>query len=303
MNTKDSTDSFPQFFVVGAAKSGTTAIWRYLSQHPQIFVTKNIANKELGYFSKGYGIAKKEQYLKHFQEADSHQIAGEVCHAYLTSPESAEWIKNEVPDSKIIIILRNPVDRAFSLYNWMVMHGYETAASFGQALDNEEKRRNRATPGITFPHQYLPNYLYFSSGLYFEQVKRYKEVFGESLLILMYDDFKENPSEVMHVVFDFLEVERYNLVQKDRVNASLHCKSAKVQHYAKKLERIKKIRPKLLRSSVRAVGRIISNWNLTNDSSLTIAPQMRKNLTEKYREDVKLLSELIDINLTAKWFL
>ena len=124
----------PDFFVVGAAKSGTTALWKYFQQHPQIFVTKDIAQKELGYFSNQYGIVNKNDYLNFFKDAKPDQLIGEVCHAYLTSEESAEWIKKEVPNAKIIIMLRNPLERAYSLYNWMTMHGYEESCSFRKAL-------------------------------------------------------------------------------------------------------------------------------------------------------------------------
>ncbi len=87
----------PSFFVVGAAKSGTTALWNYFQQHPSIFVTTDIRFKELGYFSNQYGVSDKNQYASYFEDATDEQLIGEVCHAYLTSEESAEWIKKDVP--------------------------------------------------------------------------------------------------------------------------------------------------------------------------------------------------------------
>src|SRR5688572_9666040 len=103
---------YPDFFIVGAGKAGTTAIWRYLSQHPQVFMTKDIRYKELGFFCDHYGVYEADYYRSFFQDARSDQMIGESCHTYITSPESPELIYNTCPNAKIIIMLRDPVKRA-----------------------------------------------------------------------------------------------------------------------------------------------------------------------------------------------
>jgi len=79
----------PDFYVVGAAKSGTISIWYYLGQHPKIWMTKDIKFKELSYFSLDYGVNDIRDYSKHFDNSNENQIIGEVCHTYLSSPSSA----------------------------------------------------------------------------------------------------------------------------------------------------------------------------------------------------------------------
>ena len=89
----------PDFFVVGAAKSGTTSLWHYLSQHPDIYVNSN--PKELGYFSEFYGISKYSEYLSYFDEAKDNQTIGEVCHAYLSCKNASQKIFEYNKNSKI----------------------------------------------------------------------------------------------------------------------------------------------------------------------------------------------------------
>src|SRR4051794_27348077 len=149
----------PDFFLVGAARSGTTSMWQYLRQHPRLFLPKEMAEKEPSYFCPTYGMRNPAQYCALFRDAREDQLVGECSTPYLTSAESAARIHEAVPNARILILLRNPADRAVSLYTWMREHGYETAESLSAALEAEERRvldpqfaRNNG--------QYLHNFLY-----------------------------------------------------------------------------------------------------------------------------------------------
>jgi hypothetical protein len=197
----------PNFFIVGAARSGTTSIWEYLKRNPQVYMPEELLLKEPAYFSDGGRFRVKGMYLKLFEAANkNHKIIGEASVAYLTDPKSASRIFTFNPCAKIIIMLRNPADRAFSLYNWMIQEGYEYASSFIDALNLEgsrvfEKKKNWYKPN------YYWGYLYFRSGLYNNQVKKYYEFFKNNLLIIKFEDFINNPTLIYKNICSFLNIE------------------------------------------------------------------------------------------------
>lgn len=162
--------------------------------------------KEPAFFSHRAEHRGMEWYLNLFAAAREEQtFVGEASTAYLTDPVSAKRIYDYNPSAKIIILLRNPAARAYSLYNWMVQDGYEFAASFEDALQLEEERAKKTIPNW-FEPEYYWNYLYFKSGLYSEQVQRYMELFGENVLILKFEDFTRNTAISMNRVYKFLNL-------------------------------------------------------------------------------------------------
>lgn len=289
----------PDFFVVGAAKSGTTALWKYFQQHPNIFVTEDIAYKELGYYTNQYGIKNKYDYLKFFSNAKENQMIGEVCHAYLTSVESANWIKKEAPNAKIIIMLRNPMERGYSLYNWMTMHGYEYLSSYKKALKREVEILNGSFNKKKLPHEFIQNYLYLSSGLYFNQVERYINEFGESnVKIVEYADFKFNQNKILLEIFDFLKVGSFDVILNDKVNVSSTLLSVKVQFFLRRILLSKYAKNKCINK----IFNKMLKFNRINRSPAKLDITTWHRISIYYKNDVKLLSNLCSINFCKKWF-
>lgn len=296
-------ERFPDFFIVGAAKSGTTALWKYLGTVPGIFMTKDIRDKELGYFSNGYGVTDRQDYLDYFKEAKSNELIGESCHPYLTSEESAELIKMEVPNARIVISLRNPAKRAFSLYNWMVMYGYESAETFEEALRLEEIRLSDPAFVKRPPHLYLKNYAYYSTGLYFEQVKRYYEVFGaENVKVMIFEEFinPEHPEHVWDMV-KFLGIETKVLPVFKRENESFGVKNIQKQFYYRNVL-FKKLKKNwwTKRKALKIVDYFI-NRNIDRSKKVKISNDTYKDLMSKYHDDIQVLSSLINKNLSKYW--
>lgn len=203
----------PNFFIVGAAKSGTTSLWQYLRQHPDIFMPSDIAWKEPSYYCETYGIEDYALYLSLFKEAGTQKKIGEASTAYLSSPESAGRIRKAVPDAKIIIMLRNPVDRAYSLYKWMHRYGYEKLTPFEAALNAEvQSRKDNETFVKEYSRKggpaYYRDFLYFSSGLYYEQVKLYYSLFPASqVTVIILEEFAERTLESVRNIYRFLDVD------------------------------------------------------------------------------------------------
>lgn len=195
---------WPNFFIVGAPKAGTTSLYEYLRKIPSIYMSPV---KEPFYFlpsssllPAGIRISDKEKYLKLFHGAIGYKAIGEASPAYLIHPESARLISNEVPNAKIIIILRDPIERAFSHY-LMSMH-YGENLSFIDAVKTEiANRSTKRVPG-EFHRQYI------AQGLYYTNVRRYFDTFGkENVKVLIFEEFVQDSKQALQEVLKFLNVD------------------------------------------------------------------------------------------------
>lgn len=297
----------PGFFIVGAAKSGTTSLWEYLKMHPQVLMPQDEMQKEPNYFCPlGAGMSDFREYLSIFDGADANkQIVGEATTAYLTCPESPGGIykygKEHNIDVKIIILLRNPADRAYSLYNWNVQEGYEYAESFEYALKKEPERLNNKFPLILKPLGYKYNYLYFNSGLYYRQVKRYLDLFGkEHVHIDLFEEFVQDTAGSLNRIYTFLGIEAIPLPDITYFNSS-HAVYAPLAQYSlrkmtKLLEKVRIIsrkKGKAHRDKLLKLG-----WKISRPPKLD--PKLRSELLKRYREDVVKLEALTGLN-TRQW--
>jgi hypothetical protein len=198
----------PNFFICGAARSGTTSMWEYLRQHPDIFMPPVFEHKEPSFFCDSYGVGDWDAYLSLFAEAGKRKRVGEASGPYLTSPESPGRIKKVINDPRIVILLRNPAERAWSLFKWMHENGYEKITSFPEALEAEEKERFNNPRFLQDHGQYYPNFLYFRSGLYHDQVKRFFDTFGrEPVRLLLFEEMTRDPLAAVRGLFEFLGVD------------------------------------------------------------------------------------------------
>jgi hypothetical protein len=224
----------PNLFIVGAARSGTTSLWQYLRQHPSIYMPEDELYKEPSFFCSIGAPMGMDKYLSIFSAGlNNHDIVGEASTAYLTDPSSAKKLYDFNPEAKIIILLRNPADRAYSLYSWMVGDGYEYASTFDEALELEQSRRQNNIPNW-FEPQYYWNYMYFQSGLYYEQVKRYLELFGNNVMIIKFEHFRRHTQIVYDNVCAFLGLEKHELDLQIH-NQSPSVLSSKIQFLLRKL--------------------------------------------------------------------
>ena len=292
-------ERFPDFFICGAAKSGTTSLWRYLQQHPEVFMPRTEANKEPGYFSRFRPLNDRQQYVDLFRDASEHQLVGEASGAYLTSPDSASRIAEAVPDAKIIIMLRNPADRAYSLYEWMAKEGYEYACTFEEALRLEETRRYNNPEFRDENPEYYFNYLYFHSGLYAKQVERYVKKFGCSqLLFIVFEQFISDTLHCTKKAFRFLGVE-----ESCKPSMDVHNKGKSVWSPPLQFALRTYFEP-IMR---KGFGKIGSDWirrlMQVNErpKSRTLNSSLRRRLLNHYRDDIRRTSSLIDKDLEAIW--
>jgi hypothetical protein len=197
--------ALPNLFIVGAAKSGTTSLHNYLHQHPDVFMCSPkephyLINQEIGINRIPVGITNFIEYTDLFLEGEDKKYRGESSVMYLMYPEIViPKIKNQFgEDSKIIIMLRNPVERAYSGYQHVKRYNVMESLSFEQALEKSENRYHN-TSNMTPASRYL------ELGMYFEQVKIFIEEF-DNVHVIIYDDYKNDFSSEMDNVFKFLNV-------------------------------------------------------------------------------------------------
>ncbi len=203
----------PDFLIIGAQKAGTTSLFHYLNQHPDIFMP---SAKEVHFFDLHYetGI---EAYQSLFSEAaDSGKVTGEASPYYLFHPCVPERVKTHLPDVKLIILLRDPVARAFSHYHHSVRIGVETVADFFEAIALEEDRLLGAekdlAEGAIQQHFSFQHHSYVRRGFYSRQIERWMQFFPLSQMhFLQSETFFTDPKNVLEGIYRFLSVKTFQI--------------------------------------------------------------------------------------------
>ncbi len=190
------------FLGIGVAKAGTTALHEYLSQHPEIGLGDE---KEIHFFDRFQHYLIPNwfyfRYHKHFNFKSGKKIYGEITPAYFYWHNVASRIWEYNPKIKLIAILRNPVERAYSHWN-MANHLGNDILSFEESITHERERSRRSLPD---QHRY---YTVIDRGFYSSQIREYRRCFPENqLLFIQYDTFKQKPKETLETVFNFLNVD------------------------------------------------------------------------------------------------
>lgn len=196
----------PDFLIIGAQKCGTNSLYYYLSQHPSIAAA---TQKEVHYFDLNFD-RELYWYQSHFPEASPGILTGEASPYYIFHPLVAERVFDLYPQMKLIVLLRNPVERTISHYYWEVKLGCESL-SLSEALSAESSRLEGKVEKIlldgnyySFNHQH---YTYLSRSVYVEQLEQWMSIFPrEQFLILKSEDLFKNPAATMNEVFEFLDL-------------------------------------------------------------------------------------------------
>lgn len=293
----------PNFFIVGAPKSGTTALSEYLRLHPDIFLS---TPKEPHYFATdlpGYQCGRTEaEYLSLFpQEKNSAKLLGESSVYYLYSDIAIENIYKFNKDAKLIVMLRNPVDLVYSLHAQLLYSRNEDESDFGRAWALQELRKNNVN---------IPKYCtdpkilqYFELGKLGEQVERlFRSSFRrEQLHFIVFEEFVKDTKGVYNEVLDFLEVEGDGREDFPVINANTKHRfpwlgglyintppwlSSTVK-YSKKVLGIKRL----------GLSRHVEKINTVRVKRPSMTLAMRQTLNDAYSDDITKLSRLVDKDL------
>lgn len=208
--------SLPDFVIIGTMKGGTTSLYKYLTQHPQILPARK---KEVHFFDQSYqfnrGIRWYKSYFPLQKLPGERLITGEASPSYLFYPQVPYRLFNFLPNVKLIAILRNPVDRAYSHYQRNVFRGYEPL-SFEDAIAQEKQRLEGEKDKIIANPNYNSRpyrlYSYLARGRYVEQLQSWFRYFApHQFLILKSEDLFKHPSQQLNKVFDFLDLPSVNI--------------------------------------------------------------------------------------------
>ncbi|NES75052.1 MULTISPECIES: sulfotransferase [Okeania] len=299
--------TLPNFILLGAAKSGTSSLWNYLKQHPQVFMSNP---KEPNFFvfegaklppysgpespevllKRLYQntITDWESYQTLFDKVSNEMAIGEASVRYLYFPKAPENIKKYIPDVKMIVMLRHPVDRLYSHYVMNIRHLLEPL-SLEEALEREAER---------ISNNWGWDWHYTKVGMYSQQIKRYLNYFEpEQLKILFYDDFRQNPLEVIKEVYQYLGVDDSFVPNIERQkNQGYLPKNKLIHQFLSTSNPLKSFLKKVLPNSVyQKLIKTLKKWNSGAIPSLPLT--LRKSLNEVFREDITELQEIVNREL------
>ena len=292
----------PNFFIVGAPKCATTAVYSYLDQHPEVF----LAPKEITYFGsdlpKGfYPRPNLTEYIAAFSGSDDYRLVGDVAVMYLASTEAAREIHAFAPAAKIIIMLRQPVEMMYAYYYQQVWNGVEDAPSFRDALDLEEERRRGSQVPEAAEFSLSVCYRYMAD--FGPQIARFLDHFRRGQVhFFIYEDFRDDPSRELSKLYRFLGIDPGFGVEPKRINASKHPRS---RWLANKLARP----PAWIRSIARAFlpqrfrREIFSRMRKANTRYQERPPmdeELRRQLQEEFRPRILQVQELTGRDL-SRW--
>lgn len=298
----------PNFFLVGAARAGTTSLWHYLRAHPDVYMPAALQGKEPSFFcdltppwAREY--RELDKYLSLFEGAGRRRAIGDASTNYLVAPESAGRIREQYPDAKILIVLRNPADRAYSLYRFLCFLGLEPVTTFERALKREEDRA--ADERFKRDRELLYYaYLYYRSGLYSAQIQRYLDAFPrEQIHILLNEDLKKDAAiPTMQGVYRFLGVTDDFEPEIAVHNQSQFPMSVRLQCALASRWNTHPVRP---RGPARRRDRLHIPIAFTINTLLgqyrkqKARPETRRALIERFRPDIEATAALIGRDLSA----
>ena len=211
----------PDFLIIGTQRGGTTSLYNYLQAHPCIGPS---STKEIHFFDRqrqkglrwyrGHFPTRVEQYYAHRYRKRAF-VTGEASPSYLFYPHTAGRVAEVLPQVKLIVLLRNPVDRAYSQYFHAVEHGFETL-SFEAAIDGEIERtaaeRDKIVQDEFYQSHAFRHRSYLSRGIYVEQLQAWMELFPrEQFLILKSEEFYTDPAATFKRVLAFLGIREMEL--------------------------------------------------------------------------------------------
>ncbi len=308
----------PTFLIVGAVKAGTTSLHEYLQQHPEVYMSPV---KETNYFSdadmliehfnvdyrqdvnidlKKYlaGDMKNKIHIAHVRSWEDYQLLfknvehqkaiGEVSNSYLYCSSTAGNIKTKLPDVKIVMILRNPVERLYSQFLMNLKLGKIAEKNLLKEIENDQQKKIKGW-GVS--------HLYLEVGNYYAQVKNYYDQFPvEQIKVILYDDYKKDPKAAMKDLFSFLQINPdFEIDMSRRYNEAGMPRFGKMNYWLTQIGvygLVKRIFSSGLKEKLKSLI-------YTKENIPTITPAEKKYLRDYYREDVQQLASLINRDLSG----
>lgn len=290
---------FPNLFLPGAAKSGTSSLHDYLNQHPDIYMSE--VKEPLFFINDEKYSEGLDNYLELFKNAEDKKIRGESSTAYMIFPNVVERIKESIKsDIKFLFILRNPIDRAYSHYWWLKGLGVE-----------KKEFKNAFLEDINVDLNYKNNYTglyksYYEFGCYGKHLNKFYNNFKkEDILVVTTEELKSNSQETLNKCFNFLGVDILD-INEIKSNRTVILKYARLHYhlkkilYSRKLSLIKKAIPNFLKSRINSAIDDITAISRAKKAYPKLSSETRAWLLEYYKNDVDLLKDITKLDF-VEW--
>jgi len=296
-----------RFFVIGAAKAGTTSLYEILKQHPDVFLPlvkephfySNVksANKE-DYKQPEEGkvyhtkvISDKEVYNRLYSNAPSNALLGDFSPSYLWDANAAKEIHRDFPDAKIVVVLRNPIERAYSHYLMDVREGLQTETDFLQALQKDAQTEPKVWGG--------ESHLYAELGFYAHQLERYELFPKEQIKIIVFETFFKDIEINLIDLYKFLELPEIDFstteigTKSNTFAMPKNSVSAKLLQLRQKLHFISNVLPKGIKKQLKQ--QLLTDKNGKPEMS----EEARSYLANLYEDDIKKLETKYQLDLSV----
>ena len=279
---------FPNLFLVGAPKCGTSALHDYLAQHPDAFMSDP---KEPHYFcpdvNAPFAVRDEAAYKALFKHA-RERVVGESSATYLYSGVAAQQIRAASPDARIVAVVRNPLEMIPSLHSQRRVNGTEPCATLAEALGAEPKRKAGELPAVgAFP-------FYYDAARYTEQLQRYLTVFpAERVRVLVFDDFKRDVSGVYADLLGFLGLSPFTPNFRV-VNRNKRVRSAALQRV---IENPASLLNRLPGPARRFAYGALDRLNSAPGERTGLEPAVREQLKRDFQDEVASLGDLLGRDL------
>ncbi len=280
-------DRWPNFFIVGAPKAGTTSLYEYLKQVPGIFMSPE---KEPNYFNQvtvfeddpyRFTIRDKKKYLELFKNVKNEKIIGDATPNYLRDLNVPHLIHKVSPNAKILITLRNPTDRIFSQYQMLLNLG-RISYSTEKLVESLEKNGRR--PNQTVQEFYTP------------LVKRYLDVFGaKRVKIIIFEEWIKNVRETIMSIVEFLGLDNEDLTFDELIHNPFLSPRSSISKFLLHNKTVLNLSRKILRPETRDA--IKTKFLFKKNIKPELQIEYRKRLVKVYAEDVKNLEKFLDRKL------
>lgn len=314
----------PNFLVIGAPRSGTTSLYEYLNAHPEIYMSPvkepdffcqrsldavylpnlgGACTPEEGARRETALQADREQYEALFQEAGNAKRRGEASAIYLGHPTAAAHIRRLLPDVKLIAVLRDPVERAYSHY----VHAQRIYGDFGSGEEGYRRTEEEFTravdrtyrTGVSEPASTDPE-VWVRSGFYFEHLTRFRALFPEEQLrVFLFEDLTADTRATMAEIYRFLDVDNtFVLPTTAAFNASVVPRNAGLFRYFTRRNPVVRLARSLVPAGVRGAALQMRDRTLGGGKP-AMDPELHRKLAAIYREDTVKLQNLLGRDLSA----
>ena len=305
--------TMPNFLIIGAQKSGTTSLYEYLKQHPQIYMSPlkeprffAFAGEKPNYSGPGdqelYSdvVSDLENYQALFKGASEETAVGEASVVYLYLSRAPERIHHYIPDAKLIAVLRNPIERAYSAFLHLTRDRKEPFGDFARALQAEDER---------IRNNWGPIWHYKQVGFYYAQLKRYFDRFEpEQIRVYLHEELRDDPRRVLKDIHEFLgvdttfvtDVQRKHNVSSVPAHQRWYALYTLLQSQNPVKSIVRPFLPRGLRRRLftQVYGRISTSSQDQAPAKPPLPVEVQQQLTETYRDDILKLQNLTGRDLS-----